>query len=835
MKSFFVFIFCVPLLLFAGEYAVKIREAAYLFEMKGDVNRAVEILNMVSEKGSKEDCAEADFLLGKIRELTEKKESAIFHYKQTLLESEKPAQVYWTAARLAVLTEKPEQLIEKPLVLQQPIRQIFYGDSVRFLLQNNSIYTPYTKRISEIPQEIPAGAQILKFSDSGIWWEDGIELHFTPLRAVFPEVRQKIKKRISDFQELSPYLISYIDGEEFVLLAGNTERVRTTGRYKDCDILDSRSSYSPVFLNCPDNALHLLSKDDGKELDVISMLDPISKIYFDESGILLFSGDALWFYRQGRISKPLWRKKSVAVEDIISFGNYFAVLEASGSVSLFHKQTGEIRTREKTSASSLFALNTGLLGLLSGDGALIAADTLLRPLWIYHFGKFPIFKPWTQNGKFYFPATSDSVKILNVLHYGKSPTLSILLADEASKNAYNGDWETAMQLADSALALEPGNAEAKFLKALYLDEIKADTSEREKAWSETIRISTHFSEPKTKILNHYARIVGAKYVKKLELSPHTLYPHFFTYKNNLLTLDPASRQLLCFNAETGEKRWSTTSGKMESSPVTAFEKNTLALASGFSLSLFNLEKQKKAKTLEMPGKVFHIAFGNDALYVTTWNGFLIKILLADKRQAWSRKVGFNPFFVVPHFNGEIVLAFLNGVIQHADVLSGQIRNTQTNLQAEITQIIPGDSAIAFLTADKRLLLYTSPDKAILTLSFEDSPLYALFIRQHNKNFILISFSNQEIKLFELPTGNVVWNYKGTRSVFGKMVLSPIKRTDGTSSIWIDQGDDLIELSIATGKILKQFPTPGGSGTPFISGRTLFSATPQQLLYAFPLE
>ena len=42
-------------------------------------------------------------------------------------------------------------------------------------------------------------------------------------------------------------------------------------------------------------------------------------------------------------------------------------------------------------------------------------------------------------------------------------------------------------------------------------------------------------------------------------------------------------------------------------------------------------------------------------------------------------------------------------------------------------------------------------------------------------------------------------------------------------------------SLAKGTLEKRYPTPGGSGTPFILDNTLFCTSPKRLLYAFPLS
>ena len=64
--------------------ASDIQEAIYNFEMKGNVNEAVRILEKVSRQGDKDDQREANFFLGKIYELSSSKNSANYYYRQSL-------------------------------------------------------------------------------------------------------------------------------------------------------------------------------------------------------------------------------------------------------------------------------------------------------------------------------------------------------------------------------------------------------------------------------------------------------------------------------------------------------------------------------------------------------------------------------------------------------------------------------------------------------------------------------------------------------------------------------------------------------------------------------
>lgn len=828
-------VFCFTLLLsficpskvIATDQTVKIREATYLFEMKGKYAEAEAILEEVSKSGDAKDRAEANFLLGKIKDLAGNRAMASFYYTENLTEqSQSASQAYWISERLAYLDNTPAKIFEKTIKLRSPSRQIFIQDSLKILTANKTFFSPMTGKYSKLPQEIAENAIILDVTENEIWWESENAIHTTPYKSILPALNIPIHKKVSAFKNLSAFNTVFIDNEQLVFYSGNSEKFRTEPKYKDCDISKAEFYSSAILLNCPDNALHLLSKEDGHEIEVISKLDPISKIYQDERGILLFSGNDLWYYSSDNLQTATWRKFNVNVEEINSFENYFVVLESSGNISLISKKTGETIISRKSVAASLLSLNTGLLGLFSQDGGIIAVDTLLQPLWIFHLGQAPYYKPWVKEGKLYYQTTPDSLKILNILHYGNKPILSQVLAKEANSYVTQKRWDDAKTLIDSILTIEPGNVEALFLKAIYLEETKAPQAQKNKAWAQVIRISTESTEARSKILEYYSQTINAKLVKQLPLSPHTLYPSFTSYKNSLLTLDPASRQIIAINAEKGDVQWTMDVGKMESSPVFTSQENLLAFASGFSIYLINLDKPNKTKLLELPGKVFNITFSENYLYASTWNGFLLKIQIPEFKLAWTRKIGNTPFFITPK-EKELLITTLNGSIQHIWEVSGQQKNEGANVQSPIAQVVNNDSSLILLTTDQKIFIYENPQAPLITLSTNNDILSANLVSVNNKSALLVSLSNQEIRLYSIPDGNILWSFQGKNSLFGKMAIHE-------NIAWIDQGEELLGLSLTTGKPETRHSIPGGAGTPFIIGHTLYSATPQRLLYFFNL-
>lgn len=813
---------------YAENYSIQLKKAAYLFEMKGEANEALKILEDISRNGNEKERNEADFLIGKINDISGQINNASFFYKQNLLQTNLAAQAFWDAERLAKLNPEAEKMIYENLNLPANAKHFFNDDSVLILLTNNKIYNPNSKKQINLPADVSLSAKILHISDLGVWWQESNTLTYSPYQSIFPVLSIPIQTTLSEFLYLSPHSISYIDGEELVLLSGKNERFRSEKKYKDCSLHKSLYNQEILWLNCPDNALHMISKENGEELGTISMLDPITIFFQDKNGILLSSGDAIWFFSNNNLNVPQWRINSHIIEQVTTLNSNFVILEPSGNTLLIKKQNGEIISQKQTSANSLISLHTGSIALLSRNGELQALDTLLESTWNFHLGVSALAEPWVQNGILYYPHTLNSIKVLNALHYGKKSIQSQKMIQIASIWVQQDNWEKAISIIDSALTIEPGNLDGLFLKALYLEKTNAPLPEKEKAWAKAINLSTKNSLPKNKIFNHYAKIIGADYITSLPISQQTLYPQFFSFRNSLFTIDAASKNLIALNSKNGNLRWTHSIGKMESAPVSAHHNRWFALGSGFSLNILNIENLSQQKTMDLPGKIFNIYFTSDALFVSTWNGFLVKILLPNFQQAWSRKIGVEPTFTILH-KKHLVSVTTNGDIQLLQNSSGLPINKKISLQAQIASLTTSDSCIAFITTDSRILLYTDFDAPLLTLSPGQDILNAEFIKHKKAGAaILLSLNNKELRLYSLPKGDIIWQHKGGNSVFGKFALHK-------NSLWIDKKNYLLEISLETGKTIKRLSIAGDAGSPFIADNMLFCPTNQQLLFGFNLD
>ncbi len=830
-KPGFVLLLVTLCVLFSAAHAEKmgaaIQEALYLFEMKGEFAKATKILEKAVSEGDAQDKEQASFYLGKIQELSGNKQSAYLYYKQSLSSTNETAKAYWLAERLAETADKAETIQKKRLHTNSPIKKIFYGNPNFIYLENGSVFKIKEDSLVRVPTGISNSSEILEITATGIWYygPEKDSLRYKPLNSA---------KQSKSFALRNPKDLvtagnkAIIQGDyALVLVNKKGEEIQSSDKYNGCSLELFHTATNHAVLNCPDNALHFLSSEDLSESFVLSQFDAIQHVTSVKDDLLFYSGGNLFCYNPQKSREARWKIPFNSVESITPFEQNVAILEASGKVTLINRMSGTTIAMTRSDADRIHPLAKGTLGLFTSEGALITVDTLLRPLWNFNFARPISMDPIFTDGNIYLNFDTHNLQGINSKYYGKTPLASNMLSQQAAVLAESSQWEKLDVILDTLLKLEPGNAEAWLFKALRLENTNGKEQERQKAWSEAVRLSVSNPQVTPLILGRYGKAIGAKFVSLLNISPKTRYPQFFGSKKNIYTVDPAASRLLCINAENGEVRWSRGLSKMDNSPVISSDEKSLALSSGFSLNLYDLNKDGTKITVQLPGKAFNIAMESDALYVSTWNGFLLKISRSDGRLAWSRKVFSVPFLFTKD-GTQIIAASLEGNITHLWEGSGQIKSDAPKIPSNISQMARIDSTIVFATSNNRLYLLDSrhSEKEPLQILME-SPIASLqTFRFQEKNCILVGLANQSLYLYTVE-GTPLWKFQGSNSIFSSAFVD-----DGLA--WLDQGSEVIALDLSDGKVVRRFSTPGGAGSPFILNKTLYSASSKRLLYGFSL-
>jgi outer membrane protein assembly factor BamB len=139
-----------------------------------------------------------------------------------------------------------------------------------------------------------------------------------------------------------------------------------------------------------------------------------------------------------------------------------------------------------------------------------------------------------------------------------------------------------------------------------------------------------------------------------------------------------------------------------------------------------------------------------------------------------------------------------------------------------------DNMLAIATNNNKLYLYNTADttKEPVQILLESSVSSLQSVTFQGKKSFLVGLADQSL-LFYSANGAPLWKYQGKSTIFN----TPYVHND---LAWVDQGNEVIALSLKDGKVMQRFSTPGGAGTPFVMNRTLYSASSKRLLYGFSL-
>ena len=820
-------------LLFTGAFALRmdkeLYEAVYQFELKGNFADAQDMLSRISIEGDDEDKSRAFFLLGKIQEISENPQNAAFYYRQALIRPETASDAFFLASRIAKLDTAPERLILEKARFSAPIRETFSGKTPSVLLSNNQLYVLHNEKFVSIPTFIPASAKIHAVAQTGIWFsnEDNSTLHFQPRDSREPVHSYRFGSAVQNVFPLSGGGAFVLAENTFALAVGEGLRFSITERYRGCSGLGFHAPQNEFALNCPDGAIHLIDAETGGEKQTLSLIEPVQKAILTDRGIFVSSSNTLWYFRPQTGSAYRWKASGNPIEDVVLFENRLAVLESDGKLKLLDPESGKEISRTTVDGEKLFEISKGTLGVFSREGALAVVDTALHPLWFYHFGKKLAAEPQKNQGLLFLPFDGGELLTISALHYGMRPLLSKRYAETASRAKDAENWSEMEALIDSARNLEPGNPTASYLHAVNLERIGESEKARAEAWSDAVRFSFGDKKASAAILSHYARIIGAAYVHFLPLSPRTLYPNLFSAGHTLFTIDPAAQKLLAFDPATGNVRWSRNLGLLETSPVIASDNSRLALANGFRLQILDLVPNGKIRYSELPGRPFQIRIHENAIYVSTWNGYFIKLLAPNYGIAWARKL-FNLPFLFDISKDGIAVANLEGALGFVSEATGQNTRPFVESEANTSVMDLSDSLLAVANEQNEIRVYSpASDVPLRVIPTTAAVLSLKWVPIGSAKYLLAGLADQKICLFGLATQEPLWTYSGQNSVYTSPVVSG-------NSVYIDQHSHIAQISLSKGTLEKRFATPGGAGTPFVLENTLFCTSPKRLLYAFPL-
>jgi outer membrane protein assembly factor BamB len=567
-------------------------------------------------------------------------------------------------------------------------------------------------------------------------------------------------------------------------------------RFLDCDMEGELYIAQRIVYKCPNNSLYLVSKKRGTEITV-PLTDNLTKVFLILDGFFLYCENSLYFYRFEDGLDLVWRIPSIEVQDIEDFDGKIYVLDISGKISLLNKNSGQLVSHVRSDGEKFFKPGIGLVGTYQRNGGISVFDTLLTSLWNYQIDGEIAEEPVIKSDSVIFSLQNGNSEILYTRHYQK-------IAAPTSNNI------------DSLLTFESGNVLAWYGIA--------EQKNSDSAWKRAVVYGARKPEYSSFIFTRYAEKIGAKWVRHLSISPNMFYPKMFSDANWLFVYDAEAQSLLKFSLETGSTGGEISLPKDRKYIVADNESPWLILNSGFWLLQFSLREQKSV-SLEMPGMPFSFLHSKDSVYVGLWNGFALKYYAPSMRLEWSAKVSSAPVLLSRGKMG--VYSLSQGKIALLSPKVPAIREFNPNLSGA-TYFKSKNGLFAIVSEKGDVQIFSEQDFKQLGAFSVHSPVISIELPEvGGKVYAIIGKADQTLSFYEIPSGTHIWTFESEGSMFMQPVLHG-------SNAWIDQDGSIVAIDISSGKIVKKYSIFGNGASISIHGSTLYCATPEKLLYAFPL-
>jgi len=576
-------------------------------------------------------------------------------------------------------------------------------------------------------------------------------------------------------------------------------QILTDSMYQHCKPEGELYLAQRMVYNCPDNSLYLVPKKNGKIWNVLFTEAP-AKVFLVFDGFFLYSENTLSFYslKEGLLEEGtyVWRIPTLEIQDIDNREDKIFVLDVSGQINLLDKNSGQKISSTKSDGEALFIAGTGLVGTYQKNGGISVFDSLLTHLWDYQIDGEILERPVLKGDSVIFNLSNGNAEILHTRHYQKF------------------SWPVLTDI-DSVFSLESGNANAWYRLALQ--------ENTDSLWNKAIIYGSRHPELSDIIFAEYAKKIGAKWIKRLNISSNIHYPKILSDGSGLFILDANSKELLNFSLENGSAGASIVLPK--DGRLVSNELPLLMLNSGNRLSLFSLKEQKTVSLGIPPGDPISFLRNKDSLYIGSVNGFALKYYVPEARLEWSRKVSSALVFLGLGEKG--IYSFSQGKI---NLLSQKNQDKKINMEINGIINFKFKNGIFTVASPEGLVqVYSEKDFSMLGTFSIDSDITSFeLVEYKGKTYALAGTVNQSLSLFEIPSGKLSWT-------FGSKGSASMQAIPNSSYIWLDQDNSIVAIDIGSGKIAKKHKILGNGASIFIHGNTLYSATPQKLLYAFPVN
>lgn len=801
--------------------------AIYMFEAEGKYQEATKLLIAIRDSANEYFSTQAAQSLGLIHELNQNSKQAVKNYEKILISPDQNFQKKINVEKhISGISSQVAYKIKSIYNLKKSIQNTLSKEKLFFLLSDNNIYKYNNNKFNQLIQQMPEDDYFLMYQNATIH-------SLNPLRNTISSTM--IGKQSPTKQDIYPHQVRDIlklNNSQYLVFTTDSIYKRSyshinwtkPNQFAKCKAISQLVQTQEAILQCPENTIYVMDLNTGNTKTNISILENINFTFTHDNSIILVTENNIYFFSPNKNISHIWKREIKSIKAAINTSEQLLIQQTNGNIIALNIKNGETLWQRKTSYGQLYDLDH-FFGLYLSNGTFQYFSPDGKLLWQYQSGKKLSHSPIIISDQLFLSFTDGTIISLNPFYYGQRKSEIDQMLDQAYIAWKNGLFDQAQTISNEIIKNEPNSSEAWEIQAKCLSNLdsKEDTLVNNKithALFKSIIGKSSLDSSNNSLIKQYSEHLNADWIQKINI-PTLYFPTISSLQKNNLALIDNERQLVEIrDINTGNIINTIPTGKIDKQSSEDIFWPYLIVSDKLKLKIFNLSENKPISiNYELPSNLYSADFNNNILYITTWDGHIIKYDLINQTPIWQIK----PFTKPPKisFIDNYIFAISTNKIIKIDSKSSNFITSRKIYNSQNIDIKTQDSLIYTIENNNRIICLNSK----MAKKWENHFASQIFTITVNKNSLLIGLADQRIVKLNLISGIEEWSYQGNNSIFMKPYIYK-------QHVFIEQGKNTIGINLKSGKKEITIELPEIVGSPIVVNNKLIIRSQNGLLYAF---
>jgi outer membrane protein assembly factor BamB len=522
---------------------------------------------------------------------------------------------------------------------------------------------------------------------------------------------------------------------------------------------------------------------------------------------------------------PLWSLPA-GLQDPLALGRGHVFIAATGGpLRAISLRTGRVDWQRNDGASTLRA-DGGELFVLTHARTCLALDEKGRLLYSYEMG-------WSEEEPLLLPARDwlvvqqadgDRTRLNREL-LGLTGGHRDYLFHEIGASLRRGDARGALRELNALIALEPGNGLAWREKARLLAEASAPRREQALAWTQAARSAGAAPWSADPALRSLSTVLGASWVWKRQPGPR-FFPVLTGGRQLAFYVENDNQTLVVLDTRSGTLKGTYRFAEPLDLKVAVWSGDTLIVSSATRLYLMApLRGTGILAQIPLRNPVGQALVLPEGLLFSDWNGNLQLLDLGTRRVRWNAKLGRGGLLIAREKNSpEIDVAEIEGAYHRVRVSDGGVLGTLRLPPGTITELHAGDE-LAYVGYNEGLI--AGIERARTAIAWQRDMGEQIFsLSGRGDQVLIVGTASKRLLNLRGKTGAQQSQTQVSTYLFNRPVL-----TD--EGYWVGTTEPALEKRSFGHVLLLKLPLTDMPGTPSLVGSGIAVSTLDNFILQFP--